>query len=221
MPLFNELLIAAAILTWLLFWKIHAPEHVQDVFWFGLLGALLGDKAIYVITDFRYFAQDPAHLIFTPQSSLGIWGAAAGGILGLSWILWRARGQWSLEDLDAMALVIGPAVALWSLGFNWIGIPTHVPLFTISTHHIDRFATYFLWFLMMSAASFAAWRIRQTHAGAPGQIAGFFLMAVAIATVLAGLTTAARGHPFTALQWLSLVLAVSGYRLLMPRTAKP
>jgi phosphoglycerol transferase MdoB-like AlkP superfamily enzyme len=83
-------------------------------------------------------------------------------------------------------------------------------------HHLDRFATYLLWFLMMSALSIILWRVRRSRNAAPGQLSGLFLLSVAIATVLASLTTATRGHPFSFLQWLSLALAIVGYRLLMP-----
>lgn len=214
LPLFNALLIAAAALAFVLQERMKAPGRVQDLLWALILGGLLGDKGIYIATDPAYFVHNPSHLIFTPESRLGLWGAAAGAGLALFSVLVYHRKRWALSDLDAIALTVSPALALWAMGFNWIGVATRIPLLTIATRHLNHFATYFLWAILMAVGSGAIWTLHRSHALKPGQIAGVFLMTTAITTVLASLTAASRGNPFTSLQWFAVVLAVAGYRLM-------
>ncbi|WP_020374028.1 prolipoprotein diacylglyceryl transferase family protein [Sulfobacillus thermosulfidooxidans] len=214
LPLFNVLMVLGIALASLLLSRHHAPERVQDIFWAIIVGAILGDKGIYIVTDLHYYLEDPAHLIFTPESSLGLWGLGIGAVIGAVIVITRHLSEWNRHDLDALALALAPALTLWSLGFNWIGLPSQMPLFSIHKQHLDRFATFFFFFLLMSMITVTVTLFARRFSHARGQVAGLFALLTAISLVAAQLTAPRPEFTLSALDWLSIILGLGGYRLM-------
>ncbi len=221
LPLFSVLIAVSILVTSLTLSHYHAPERVQDLLWYGVMGAVLGEKGMYIITAFRYYLAHPAHLIFTPQSSLGMWGSCAGAAIAIVFITIRFRSMWKITDWDYLALALGPGLTLLSLGVNWLGIPSRLPFVTIFYRHLDRFATFLLWGLLMGLTSLLTSIAYHTHHYRPGQLAGMFSLLTAINLIIAQLTAVRYQFQFSALDWLSMTLALTGYLLMGPEPLTP
>lgn len=217
LPLFSVLMILGILVTSFVLSRYRAPERVQDLLWAVIVGAVLGEKGLYIVTGFHYYLAHPTHLLFTPQSSLGTWGLGIGAGTGAIIVLIHARSQWRRTDWDYVSLALSPGLALSSLGFNWLGMASRIPVFSISYHHLNRFATFFLFFLLMSAISLLLFLFYRSHRYAPGQLAGIFALLTAIALVIAQMTAVRYQFRLQGLDWMAMVLAMTGY-LLMGRT---
>ncbi|WP_053957797.1 prolipoprotein diacylglyceryl transferase family protein [Sulfobacillus thermosulfidooxidans] len=216
LPLFNVLMVLSIALASFLLSRYQAPDRVQDIFWAILVGAILGDKGIYIVTDLHYYLEDPAHLIFTPESSLGLWGLGIGAVIGTVIVIFRHHSEWTRHDMDVMALAASPALTLWSLGFNWIGLPSKIPLLSIHKQHLDRFATFFFFFLLMGIITVIITIFHRRFSNTHGQVAGLFLLLTAISLVAAQLTAPRPEFTLSTLDWLAIISAVAGYRFMTP-----
>ncbi|MCL4319446.1 MAG: hypothetical protein M1596_06120 [Firmicutes bacterium] len=216
LPLFVVLMIVALLLTSFVLSRYHAPEHVRDLLWYGVLGAVLGEKGIYIITAFHYYLLHPAHLIFTPQSTLGTWGLGLGAGLAVILVFLTSHSLWKRTDWDALALALGPGLTVLSLGLNWLGFSSNLPLFSVAYHHLDRFATFFLFSLCMGMISLVLFISHHTHRYAPGQLAGIFSFFTAISLVLAQFTAVRAQFQLSAVDWMAMALALTGYLLMGP-----
>ena len=125
------------------------PDHVWNGLLFALIFGVIGARLYHVISSprgspigFDYYMQNPIEILNFRQGGLGIYGAVAGGILGVwlyarivrleseHWLprlLTRAfRFEWQtvklsfarLLDIAAPALALGQAIGRWGNFFN-------------------------------------------------------------------------------------------------------
>jgi phosphatidylglycerol---prolipoprotein diacylglyceryl transferase len=101
--------------------------------WWTLGGGVVGARLYHVIDYWEYYSAQIDEVVKVWQGGLGIYGALAGGILGLFLALrGKARGKKEVYRLlDAGAFGLLPAQAIGRVG-NWInqelyGLPTDLP----------------------------------------------------------------------------------------------
>lgn len=113
------------------------PAHVWDmltpIFILGLIGArlyhVLTPSPSLGITPLWYL-QHPLEILAIWQGGLGIYGALAGGVLGLAWYVRQHRLDfWTWLDVAAPALPLGQAIGRWGNFVNQelYGAPTQLP----------------------------------------------------------------------------------------------
>ncbi len=116
------------------------PDHVWNALLFVLLFGVIGARLYHVLSDVAlgdplgYFSRDfwtNLLNIFNPRSGgLGIFGAVAGGILGL-WVYCRFAKVtfWGMVDAAIPGLTLGQAIGRWGNFFNQelYGYPTDLP----------------------------------------------------------------------------------------------
>jgi phosphatidylglycerol:prolipoprotein diacylglycerol transferase len=106
------------------------PDHVwSGLVWCLILG-LIGARLYHVVSSLDYYRQYPLEIFDTRHGGLAIYGAVAGGALGL-WIYTRLQhlsfAHWA--DIAAPSLPLAQAVARWAnfLNQELYGYPTSVP----------------------------------------------------------------------------------------------
>ncbi|MFQ6015759.1 MAG: prolipoprotein diacylglyceryl transferase [Anaerolineae bacterium] len=113
------------------------PNHVWDGLLWCLIFGIVGARLYHVISSpagttigLQYYLQHPIEILAFRQGGLGIYGAVAGGVLGL-YIFARRRGLKVLPWLDiaAPSLLLGQAIGRWGNFFNQelYGYPTDLP----------------------------------------------------------------------------------------------
>jgi phosphatidylglycerol:prolipoprotein diacylglycerol transferase len=114
-----------------------SPELVWDALvWVVLLG-VVGARLYHILTvppsmgvGRWYYFRHPLEILATWKGGLGIYGAVAGGALGLYIVIRRAkRDIWRWTDIVVPGLVLAQAIGRWG---NWInqelyGRPTDLP----------------------------------------------------------------------------------------------
>lgn len=131
------------------------PDHVWNALLFALLFGVIGARLYHVLSDWAqgdplgYFSKDfVTNLVnvLNPRSGgLGIFGAAAGGLLGI-WIYCRfAKVKFlSLVDVAMPGLALGQAIGRWGNFFNseLYGYPTDLPwgIAIDPAHRLPQFA---------------------------------------------------------------------------------
>ena len=91
----------------------------------------VGARLYHVVTDWELYADDPFPGVFEVwNGGLGIYGAVAGGFLGVllfSW--WRGINPLVLADTAAPGVAIGQAIGRWGNYFNQelFGRPSDLP----------------------------------------------------------------------------------------------
>ena len=103
---------------------------VDSLFFVVPLG-FIGARVYHVVTDYELYAKDPFPAVFEVwNGGLGIYGAVAGGFLGVLLFSWY-RGISSLIFADAAApgLVLAQAIGRWGNYFNQelFGRPSNLP----------------------------------------------------------------------------------------------
>lgn len=113
------------------------PDHVWNALLVCLVLGLIGARLYHVLSSpqgslvsFRYYLSHPSEIYAIWQGGLGIFGAVAGGVLGL---LLYAR-YYKLPflhwlDIGAQGLILGQAFGRWGNFFNQelYGYPTNLP----------------------------------------------------------------------------------------------
>lgn len=214
-PLEAVLLLAAlGLVTWLLP-RLGAAPRTVDLIWAVAAGAMIGDKLSYVALDPGFYLKHPANLIFTPISTVGQAGMAAGAVIGGGWAGLRARLAWTWQDAGPLAVAAAAILAISAFGLDLLGVKSHLPVVAVTVRHLDRWPSYAVWGGLM--ALLTALLIRQLRRGWSGPaLTGLFLSGAGTAWLLTGLTMPDRGQPFTPLQWVALVALALGFRLLSP-----
>lgn len=113
------------------------PEHVWNALVIAVLLAIVGARLYHVFSEPRggmvgwsYYRKHPIEILYIWQGGLGIYGAIAGGVLGVLIYAWRAKLkplQWL--DYGAPGLAIGQAIGRWGNFINQelYGPPTNLP----------------------------------------------------------------------------------------------
>src|ERR687895_440759 len=125
--------IAAA--TWLtgreLARKGYDSTLALDSLFFVVPLGFIGARIYHVTTDYDLYADDPIPDVFAVwNGGLGIYGAVAGGFLGLVLFGWyRGVSPLVLADAPAPGLVLGQAIGRWGNYFNQelFGRPSDLP----------------------------------------------------------------------------------------------
>jgi len=115
----------------------HDPDHVWNGLLLCLVLGLVGARLYHVISSphgtmvgFNYYLENPIKIVAIWEGGLDIYGAIAGGLVGL-WIYARMSHisfpEWS--DFAAPGLALGQAIGRWGNFFNQelYGYPTNVP----------------------------------------------------------------------------------------------
>lgn len=109
------------------------PGTVGDLAVWAILFGLVGARAYHVITDYEFYfgaGRHPWEALYVWEGGLGIWGAVAGGALGV-WIGCRRKGVSFAAFADAAApgIVLAQALGRWGNWFNneLYGRPTDLP----------------------------------------------------------------------------------------------
>ena len=111
--------------------KGYDPALALDSLFFVVPLGFIGARVYHVITDYDLYAEDPFPGIFAVwNGGLGIYGAVAGGFLGLVLFGWyRGVSPLVLADAAAPGLILGQAIGRWGNYFNQelFGRPSDLP----------------------------------------------------------------------------------------------
>jgi phosphatidylglycerol---prolipoprotein diacylglyceryl transferase len=123
------------VATWLtgreLSHKGYDPALALDSLFFVVPLGFIGARVYHVITDYDLYADDPIPGVFEVwNGGLGIYGAVAGGFLGLLLFGWyRGVSPLVLADAAAPGLILAQAIGRWGNYFNQelFGRPSDLP----------------------------------------------------------------------------------------------
>ncbi|MFQ5341804.1 MAG: prolipoprotein diacylglyceryl transferase [Anaerolineae bacterium] len=128
------------------------PDHVWNALMVVLVSGIIGARLYHVISSpagtqagLSYYLQNPAKIIAIWEGGLGIYGAVAGGALGL-YLYARYHGLrfWQWADMAAIGLPLAQAIGRWGNFFNQelYGNPTRLPwgIRIDAAHRLPQFA---------------------------------------------------------------------------------
>jgi phosphatidylglycerol:prolipoprotein diacylglycerol transferase len=124
-----------AVGTWLtgreLARKGYDASLALDALFFVIPLGFIGARAYHVATDYDLYAEDPFPGVFEVwNGGLGIYGAVAGGFLGVLLFGWyRGISPLAFADAAAPGLILAQAVGRWGNYFNQelFGRPSNLP----------------------------------------------------------------------------------------------
>ncbi|WP_426348127.1 prolipoprotein diacylglyceryl transferase [Alloiococcus sp. CFN-8] len=90
-------------------------DKIFNMTMIAVIGGILGGKLLYIITEMKYFLEDPLRVITKFGEGFVIYGAIAGGALAV--ILYSRKQRWEVLTLVDMII---PSVAIGQ-GFGRIG----------------------------------------------------------------------------------------------------
>lgn len=106
------------------------PEHLTNILVYGLLGALIGARAYYVLFNLSDYLKDPAEMFAVWHGGLAIHGAFIAA-LGTTYLYTRFNGLdfWCWTDLMIPSMILGQAIGRWGNFINQeaFGTPTDLP----------------------------------------------------------------------------------------------
>lgn len=212
-------------------WRIWNPDHV----WSGLVSVLIlavfGARLYHILTPSPSMAavginspldylRSPAQMLDFRSGGLGIYGAIAGGMLGLWWYARRQRiPMLAWADLAVIGLALGQVYGRWGNYFNQelYGRPTNVPwAITIDPLHrlpayaeFSRFHPAFLYESLWSLLTFALLYtlLRRWRSRLPGDLLALYLICYAVGRTL--LETVRLDSRLLSLAGLELNIAVA------------
>lgn len=142
------------------------PERVWDALLLCLFLGVVGGRLYHVVSSLQYYVAHPGEIFTLRMSGFGIYGAIAGGALGL-WIYVRRNKlsflRWA--DFAAPGIALAQAIGRWGNYFNQelYGYPTNLPWgIYISPEnrlpgfeHYERFHPTFLYESLWNLGAFA------------------------------------------------------------------
>jgi phosphatidylglycerol:prolipoprotein diacylglycerol transferase len=173
------------------------PQLVWDALtWVVILG-IVGARLYHVLTvppsmgvGRWYYFRHPLEILATWKGGLGIYGAVAGGALGLYIVVRRAkRDMWRWTDIIVPGLALAQAIGRWGNFINQelYGRPTDLPwgIYIDPAHRLAGFETFerfhpiffyeSMWNLITSAVLvYLIWRYRDRLV--PGVITGIYFI---------------------------------------------
>jgi len=107
-----------------------APERIETLLIWLVIGALPGARLYYVLFEWDRYADRPLEALAIWQGGIAIHGAILGGAIAT--VLFARRYKlsfWQLADIVAPSLVLGQAIGRWGNFFNSeaFGAPTNLP----------------------------------------------------------------------------------------------
>lgn len=106
------------------------PEHVWNALLLCLFLGVIGGRLYHVASSLPYYMAHPAEILGLRMQGFGIYGAVAGGALGL-WIYcrWQKLSFWRWADYAAPGVALAQAIGRWGNFFNQelYGYPTNLP----------------------------------------------------------------------------------------------
>src|SRR5215210_2266348 len=107
------------------------PALALDALFFVVPLGFIGARLYHVLTDYGLYANDPIPGVFEVwNGGLGIYGAVAGGFLGLLLFGWyRGVSPLVLADAAAPGVILAQAIGRWGNYFNQelFGRPSSLP----------------------------------------------------------------------------------------------
>ncbi len=106
------------------------PEHVWNALLLCLILGMVGARLYHVVSSLDYYLAHPAQILNTRSGGLAIYGAVAGGALGL-WLYTRYNklsfAHWA--DIATPGLILAQVIARWAnyLNQELYGFPTALP----------------------------------------------------------------------------------------------
>ena len=111
--------------------KGYDPALALDSLFFVIPLGFIGARIYHVVTDYHLYADDPIPGVFEVwNGGLGIYGAVAGGFIGLLLFgLFRGVSPLVLADAAAPGLILAQAIGRWGNYFNQelFGRPSDLP----------------------------------------------------------------------------------------------
>ncbi len=108
----------------------HDPEMAWNLLIVALITGILGARIYHIISSWDYYMAHPSEMFGLQMSGFGIYGAVAGGVLGV-WGFTKYHKLRFLEWLDycAPGLILAQAIGRWGNFFNQelYGPPTDLP----------------------------------------------------------------------------------------------
>ena len=104
------------------------PNHLFKMLLLLIPLALIGARLYHIIDKWDVYSQDPVSIF--GGAGLGIFGAVAGGIIGmLIYTRWKRLSTLRWLDIGAPALILGQAIGRWGNFFNQevYGRPSDLP----------------------------------------------------------------------------------------------
>ncbi len=164
------ILAAFQALTWLAGKKGVDKKIVEKLFWWVVVGGVVGARLYHVIDKWKeIYRLNPVSVFYLWNGGLGIWGAVIGGVsVATVWYLLIGRKATKIRFLDLLDIVtfgapLGQAIGRWGNFFNKEIIGKNgEPLFLY-----ESILDLLLFFTLM-------WVTRRF--GKPGVIAGIYLI---------------------------------------------
>lgn len=103
-------------------------DHVFGLVLFSVPLGFIGARLYHVIDRWDFYSQNPISIF--GGAGLGIWGAVAGGAIGLLiYTGWKKLDTWRWLDICSPGLILAQAIGRWGNFFNQelYGFPTDLP----------------------------------------------------------------------------------------------
>lgn len=188
--------IAAGILMALAFTSLEAKKRelnfklVSELGFYGILGALVGARLLFVLINFNYFLKHPLEIFMFWKGGLVFLGGALGAALSTYIFFFKRLKQPLLPWADALApgIALGQGIGRWGCFFAGCcyGKPTTLP-WAITFTNPDSLAPLFvplhptqIYHSLAGFVTFALLMLSKKHLKNPGQLFGFFLILYAI-----------------------------------------
>lgn len=188
--------IAAGVLMALAFTSLEAkkrelnPKLVSELGFYGILGALVGARLLFVLINFNYFLKHPLEIFMFWKGGLVFLGGALGAALSTYIFFFKAFKQPILTWADALApgIALGQGIGRWGCFFAGCcyGKPTNLP-WAITFTNPDSLAPLFvplhptqIYHSLAGFLTFVVLMLSKKHLKRPGQLFGFFLILYAI-----------------------------------------
>jgi phosphatidylglycerol:prolipoprotein diacylglycerol transferase len=181
-------------------------DNIIDLAIWVIIGAVVGARLAYVISEYRYFLTAPWYAVFLVNwGGLVFYGGLIGGFLAGYWFVRRKKlHPWKLADLVAPFIAIGYSIVRIGCFLNGCcyGVVTNVPwaLRCASGDNALRHPTQLYSFLGSLILFFILWRFRH-HKQFPGFL---FLLYMGLYFIMRFIVEIFREGPHI-FPWLSLM----------------
>lgn len=106
------------------------PDNIVDLGIWILIGAIVGARVAYVVTEYRYFIANPGEILMINSGGLAFHGGLIGGFAAGIWYTKSHRLEtWKIADIVTPYVALGYAIVRVGCLLNGCcyGLPTTVP----------------------------------------------------------------------------------------------